>query len=144
MKNSQIESQGSVYQEGLSPTDRKSQPAKLSPRQMRTLPIIVTATNLTQAAQEAGISEATLRRWRREPQFRAELDRLASELAETTAQELKSTILHGFQVINELMEDSDPMVRLRAARVAITLGGRTIELDKLLKTEAPANSEREP
>ena len=104
----------------------------------------MTAANLTQAAQEAGISEATLRRWRRNPQFQAELERLSSELAETTTQELRSTIVHGFKVINEPMEDSDPMVRLRAARVAITLGGRTIELDKLLKTEAPGDSEREP
>ena len=43
MKNSQIESQGLVSQEGMSPRNGKSPPAKLSPRHLRALPIIVTA-----------------------------------------------------------------------------------------------------
>ena len=113
---------------------------ELSRRQTLALPIIAAAPNLTQAAKEAGISEATLRRWRREEGFRAELDRLTAEIADTTRQELKSITLHGFRVIRELMQDPDPEVRLRAARAAIIVGIRVIDLEKFLKqgtTECP-------
>ncbi|MYC36033.1 MAG: hypothetical protein F4X66_03860 [Chloroflexi bacterium] len=119
---------------------------ELSRRQMLALPIIAAAPNLTQAAKDAGISEATLRRWRREEGFRAELDRLTAEIADTTRQELKSITLQGFRVIRELMQDPDPDVRLRAARAAIIVGIRVIDLEKFLKqgtTECPDHPFRE-
>lgn len=102
---------------------------------MRALPIIVTDANLAQAAKEIGIDETTLRRWRRDPVFHAELERLASELAETTKQELRSVILHGLKVIDELMENNNPMIRLRAANYAISMGIRTLDLATVLKME---------
>ena len=102
--------------------EREPQQVKLSPKQMLALPIIAASPNLTQGARDAGISGSTLRRWRRDEHFRAELDRLTAEIAETTRQGLKDITLQGFSVIKELMEDSDPMVRLRAARAAVILG----------------------
>ena len=110
-------------------------PAKLSPKQMRALPIIIAAPNLTQAAEQAGINESTLRRWRRNPLFQEEMERLAAELAETTREELRSVILHGFKVVDELMENPDPMIRLRAASYAISMGIRTMDLAEVLKME---------
>ena len=65
---------------------------KLSRRQMRALPIVAAAPNLTQAAQEAGIGEATLRRWHRDEHFRAEMAHLTHEIAETTRQRLRDVI----------------------------------------------------
>ena len=108
---------------------------ELSRRQMLALPIIAASPNLTQAAQEASISESTLRRWRRDEHFRAELDRLTAEIAETTRQGLKDLTLQGFRVIRELMEDPDPIVRLRAARAAIIYGIQVCKAEDLRKGE---------
>jgi len=116
---------------------------ELSRRQMLTLPIIAAAPNLTQAAKEAGISEATLRRWRRDEHFRAELDRLTAEIADTTRQGLKDLTLQGFRVIRELMQDPDPEVRLRAARAAIIVGIRVVDLEKFLKQETSGHLDQD-
>lgn len=107
---------------GKDELDREEAEPKLTRRQMLALPIIAAAPNLTQAAKDAGISDATLRRWRWEPHFRAEMDRLTHEVAETTREGLKELVLHGIKVIRDLMEDPDPTVRFRAARAAIVFG----------------------
>ena len=104
---------------------------KLSRKQMLALPILAAAPNLTQAAKEAGISEATLRRWRRDEHFRAEMDRLTHEIAETTRQGLNDLMHHSFRVIRELMEDPDPVVRFRAARAAIVFGIQVCKAEEM-------------
>ena len=103
-------------------TEQNTTEPKLSRRQTLALPILAAAPNLTEGAKEAGISEATLRRWRRDEHFRGEMDRLTHEIAETTRQGLKDLVTQGITVIRELMEDPDPMVRFRAARAAIVYG----------------------
>ena len=125
--------------------EREPQQVKLSPKQMLALPIIAASPNLTQGARDAGISGSTLRRWRRDEHFRAEMDRLTAEIAETTRQGLKDITLQGFapvylnafpqlsqtpgfSVIKELMEDSDPMVRLRAAAETTRQGLKDITI----------------
>ena len=55
------ETTGSAEKEEIEPEQ-----VRLSSRQMRALPIIAASSNLTQAAQDAGISEKTLRRWRQD------------------------------------------------------------------------------
>ena len=104
---------------------------KLSRRQILALPIIAAAPNLTEAAKDAGISEATLRRWRQDEHFNAELDRLTAEIAQATRQGLKDIMFQGFSVFTDLMKDPDPAVRFRAARAAITMGMRVCEADNL-------------
>ena len=115
--------------------ETEPQPVRLSSKQMLALPIMAAVPNLTQAAKAAGISESTLRRWRRDEHFRAELDRLTAEIAETTRQGLKDVTLQGFRVINELMEDSDPMVRLQAAQAAVLLGIRVYKAEEFRREE---------
>ena len=104
---------------------------RLTRRQVLALPTLAVAPNLTQAARDAGISESTLRRWLQEEHFRAELDRLTHEIAETTRQGLKDLMLQSFSVIKELMEDPDPTVRLRAARAAVILGIQVCKVEDL-------------
>ncbi len=108
--------------ENTDSTRQETTETKLSRRQMLALPILAAAPNLTEGAKEAGISDATLRRWRRDERFRAEMDRLTHEIAETTREGLKDLVTQGITVIRELMEDPDPMVRFRAARAAIVYG----------------------
>ena len=65
-----------LRRESKNSTEEEGKEPKLSRRQTLALPILAAAPNLTQAAKDAGISEATLRRWRRDEHFRTEMDRL--------------------------------------------------------------------
>ena len=116
-------------------TGQKPTEPKLSRRQTLALPILATAPNLTEAAKEAGISEATLRRWRRDEHFRAEMDRLTHEIAETTHRGLKDLMEQSFNVIRELMEDPDPIVRFRAAQAAIVYGIQVCKVEDLRRED---------
>ena len=71
-------------------TTPKREPGKngketqLSARQILALPILAVAPNMRLAAQNAGISPATLYRWLQNDHVRAELNRLTAEAADFT------------------------------------------------------------
>ena len=114
----------------LNEAGREATEPRLSRRQMLALPIIAAASNLTQAARDANISRATLLRWRQDENFRTEMDRMTHEIAETTREGLRNLIVDGLEEINKLMQDADPMVRLRAAQVAVILGIRVCNAEE--------------
>ena len=116
---------------------------KLSRRQMLALPIIAAAPNLTQAAKDAGIGRSTLQRWRQDENFRTAMDRITKEIAETTREGLGNLIVDGLEVINKLMQDPDPMVRLRAAQAAIILGIRVCNAEEY-RNKARTTEENSP
>ncbi len=100
---------------------------QLTRRQILALPILAAASSMTQAAREAGISESTLYRWRQNEHFRNELQRLTAETADLTRQEMESLTRQSSQVLSDLMQDPDPMVRLRAARAVAVMGAQVSE-----------------
>ena len=104
---------------------------KLSRRQIMALPILAAAPNLTEGAKEAGISDATLYRWRQNAHFRAEMDRMTHEIAETTHEGLNELLHHSFRVIREMLNDPDPAVRLKAAQATIIYGIRVCKAEEL-------------
>ena len=118
-------------QDGPRQNDTNPQLSHLSRRQILALPILAAAPNMTLAAQEAGISESTLYRWLQDENFRAELRRLTVEAAERTHQELQNLTLRSLKVLADLMEDADPIVRLRAARTVAAMGLRTLDAGTL-------------
>ena len=101
--------------------------SKLTHRQILALPILAATPTMTQAAREAGISESTLRRWRRDEHFRNELQRLTAETADLTRQELETLSRQSAQVLSDLMQDPDPMVRLRAACAVAVMGAQVFD-----------------
>ena len=109
-------------QRGDEPNGTYVPPSRLTRRQILTLPILATTPSRAQAARESGISESTLYRWLQDENFRDELRRLTAEAAERTRQELEDLTLQSVRILRELMEDSDPMVRLRAARAVAAMG----------------------
>ena len=96
--------------------------SRLTRRQILALPILAAVPTMTQAARQAGISESTLRRWRRDEHFREELQRLTAETADLTRQELENLTRQSSQVLSDLMQDPDPTIRLRAARAVAAMG----------------------
>lgn len=108
----------------------QNEPSRLTRRQILALPTLAIAPNLTQAARDANVSESTLRRWLQEEHFRSELDRLTHETAEIARQGLKDLMVKGFKVLDEMMEDPDPMMRFRAAQAVVHLGVQVCEVEK--------------
>ena len=119
--NSSLNATTSAQSETGQPVGSSIQP-HLTRRQILVLPVLAIAPNITAAAREVGISDSTLHRWRKNEHFQAELDRLTAEAAERTRQQLENLTVQSTQVLSDLMEDPDPMVRLQAARTATILG----------------------
>ena len=113
---------GITERDGLGQNGTDLQLSHLSSRQVRALPILAAAPNMRQAARDAGISERTLYRWLQNEYFRTELKRLTAEDAQLIRRELQSLTLHSLRTLTELMEDPDPIVRLRAARAIAFTG----------------------
>ena len=111
--------------------------SQLTRRQILALPILAAAANLTQAARDAGISESTLYRWRQNEHFRNELQRLTAETADLTRQEMETLTRKSSQVLSDLMQDPDPMVRLRAARAVAVMGVQVSEAHTRLQSIEP-------
>lgn len=122
----------------LAQNGTKTKLSRLTRRQVLALPILAAAPNLTQGARDAGISESTFYRWRQDEHFRNELQRLTAETADLTRQEMETLTRQSSQVLSDLMQDPDPMVRLRAARAVAVMGVQVSEAHTRLQgIEAP-------
>ncbi len=93
----------------------------LTDRQLAALPHIAASPTLSQAARCASVGRATLYRWLQDERFRQALDRLQSEAADLARSELQGLMLKGILVLSQAMDDSNPDIRLRAARATLYL-----------------------
>ncbi len=111
------------------PTDSEE---PLSDRQLLALPFIAAASpSITQGAKAAGIARSTLIRWRRDPHFRAELERMRSEAASLAYTELQGLVLKSVNSLAELLEHQNPSVRLSAIRSVLSSAFRANDLNQL-------------
>ena len=126
---------------GLGQNKIDLQVSHLSSRQILALPILAASPNMQQAARDAGIGQSTLYRWLRDENFCQELKRLTVEVAELTRSELRGLTLRSLKVLADLMENPDPMVRLRAARTIASMG---IRITDTLRKDIQALEETSP
>ena len=108
--------------------------AALSPRQQSALSVVAFSPSLNQAATNSGIGKTTLRRWMNDPAFRDEVIRTRREAAELASHEIRGMTLRAVSVINMAMDHPDPVISLRAARYALSFGGRNMDV-QMLATE---------
>lgn len=89
--------------------------------------------SLAQAAQAAGINEKTARRWRREPDFVAQLDVAQAAAVDELTGRLVATLPHVEAVFLEVMNDRSNTagVRVRAASELADLTLRLFEVRTL-------------
>lgn len=73
---------------------------ELNPRQRKALLYLLSARTVKQAAKESKVRLATLYKWMKIPEFRAELERLRSEIVADTCAQLK---VHSLQVVEVLI-----------------------------------------
>ncbi len=105
----------------------------LSDRQLAAIPYLVASTTIKEAAEAAKVHRVTLHRWMNDPEFRAEYDSQRKEASELAYSELRGLMLRGTFVLAESMEDPNPMVRLRATHVAMSLGIKANDLEDVGK-----------
>lgn len=103
----------------------------LTDKQLQVLPFLVASSSLSEAANQAKVGRTTLYRWMEDHEFRTELERLRSEALDLAHVELKGLMFKATQVIDELLDDSNPLVKLRAAQIALSVGLRAIEVKEL-------------
>jgi hypothetical protein len=94
---------------------------RISTRQRRALAVLLEGQTMGAAATAAGVSPATLYRWRHEPAFVAELRAGESELIAGALRSLTALARPAVTVAGSVLEDRSaaPGVRLRAAQVVI-------------------------
>ena len=102
--------------------------AVLTDKQLQALPYMAAAPSLSEAAKLAEVGRTTLYRWMEDDEFRRELERLRSEALDLAHVELKGLMLKATQVLGETMDDANPLVRLRAAQIALSIGLKSIEV----------------
>jgi transposase-like protein len=79
---------------------------------------LITHATLKDAAEAAGISETTLARWRRDPEFRAELAQAQGDAVAGMVGQLVALADHAVTAIHDGLDAEQPIhVRLRAADI---------------------------
>lgn len=87
--------------------ERITPPIEMNARQRKAILHLISARTVKQAATEAKIRLATLYKWMKCPVFRAELERLRSEIVSDTVAQLKVYSLQAVNVLAELMNTSE-------------------------------------
>ena len=91
----------------------------LSKRQADALPHVALAPTLKQAARNAGVSYATIRRWMDDLGFRSELERVKEAAAAVMRAKLQELALKSAANLDEFLDSDNDALRLRATAIAI-------------------------
>lgn len=107
---------------------------------------LMTSTSVASAAAKAGVSESTLARWQRDPEFAGELTRAQDAAIEQTARNLAALAPGAIAAIAAALSQHEPTsVRLSGARLALDQLANLTELANLTRRldalEARFNSE---
>lgn len=87
------------------------------------------------AAEAAGVTARTLRRWRSSPAFRLELTKRSTESLDDVTRQLTAAAGEAAGVMRSVLNDEDapPGTRLRAADLLLGHSSRLLELHNLLQ-----------
>ena len=123
----------------MSKTQSKS---KLTPRQLKAIPHIVSSPTYTQGCKKAKINKTTLYKWLKEPKFKAELDRQRDEIAAEAFGVLSQGLTRAVETLVGLLDNKDDRLKRLAAKDVIDfiirhkenedLDERLKEVEKLL------------
>ena len=123
----------------MSKTQEKS---KLTARQLKAIPHIVSSPTYTEGCKKAGINKTTLYKWLKEPEFKAELDRQRDEIAAEAFGILSQGLTKAVETLVSLLDNKDNRLKRLAAKDIIDfiirhkenedLDERLKEVEKLL------------
>jgi HEAT repeat protein len=95
------------------------------------LPILATCANYSEAARQIGCSREEIYNWLKDPEFKAELERLRTDIVNDAISQLKNNATKATNTLVNLLEDESSQVRLKAANDILNHLGRFMELREL-------------
>ena len=100
-------------------------------RQKRTLPILASASSISEAARLSDVGRRTLHRWLDDPNFRNELAGLHKEAADLARSQLQGVMLQAVLALADSLQDPNPEIRLRAIRTALDYSAKFNDIETL-------------
>ena len=112
---------------------------KLTVKQAKVLQILVQGGRISEAANEAGASRASIYKWIELPHFQNELKRAERESVDVLSRSLTSLGLLARKALKEALEspDTPQAVKIRAADIVLS---RMLQLMELCQFEARLNA----
>ncbi len=92
----------------MSKTQKKS---KLTARQLKAIPHIVSSPTHTEGYKKAKINKTTLYKWLKEPEFKAELDRQRDEIAAEAFGVLSQSLTQAVEALVSLLDNKDDRLK---------------------------------
>ncbi len=129
-------------------TDKQAVPeAKLSPRQLKSIPFLISCRTNEEARVKAEISRETLNRWLHNPDFRSTLRRQREAVTADALDRLKGSMLHATESLVGLLGTDNEHLRRHVANDVLRIGLRIRELetfeDRLTQLEQAVKSRQE-
>lgn len=107
---------------------------ELTPRQKRFAAELVAARSLRDACERAGVSEATAKRWLRQPALQALVRELSHEMLEELTRRLRQLGGQAAETLEQAMQAGDASWSARI-RAADSLLGHLLKVSELLELE---------
>ncbi len=85
--------------------------SKLTDRQLKALPFIVTAPTYTEGAKKAGVDRVTVYKWLKDPEFKAELDRQREEIAQEAFGVLQQSLTKAVETLVDMLDGNDSRLK---------------------------------
>ena len=117
-------------------TQQNTKKTKLTARQLKAIPIIVTSPTYTEGCKKAKVNRTTFYEWLKIPKFKAELDRQRDEIAAEAFGVLSQGLTKAVETLVGLLDSKDCRLKRLAAKDVIDFIVRHKEnedLDERLK-----------
>jgi hypothetical protein len=92
-----------------------AQNKKLSDRQLKTIPVILSSRSLTEAGRKANVSRTQLNRWMAQDAFVEELERTRDQMLEGSLDALQAGAKEAVDSLLRLIRDPAKGIRLKAS-----------------------------
>jgi DNA-binding transcriptional regulator YdaS (Cro superfamily) len=93
--------------------------AMLTPKKSKAVQLIARGCPRKDVAAQIGVDPATLSRWRRDPVFRKEIERLIGLSEDESTQAMRGIRLAAVERLSSLIDSAQPSVALRAVELAL-------------------------
>jgi hypothetical protein len=103
---------------------------------------LVASKTVRQAAASVNISERTLLRWLKLPEFQSRLRKARNEVLEAALEELKILTAEAVKILRDALRSENEFLRVKAATIVIDRGLKTIEMQDLEERVIALEQER--
>jgi hypothetical protein len=104
---------------------------KLTAKQEAAIAALLTADNLERAAEQAGVSVSTLKRWRKDNSFRQAYAVARAEILERTTALLLDQTKYAVATLRKCLTSDKTADRIRAANAILSHSMKAMELNDL-------------